>query len=157
MNLYAYLRDKFPSGIEYDFAAQLCLCIYSCDNFLFPAQVSDELTKETVSETFLLLSTAGLIRGYNPSKAEMYGAEGYPVESLKHWRTVISSIFTKEVEPDADYVKGILDGVHPDDLRKRRELAPSGEGHKPCARHAKSVQQPDKVACTHIVDKAISK
>jgi hypothetical protein len=109
MDIASYLQAKFPVGLEYETAAQLCLSIYSVRGLL-PFELDAASGSMTgISNAFAQLAQNGVIKDATLDKAMKYGAEHHPVESSDHWNEIIACIFKKGAQPNLDAVQKLLE------------------------------------------------
>jgi hypothetical protein len=99
MELQDYISRAFPEGLSYNDAAQLCLRLY-CTLDGVPTELHTQCNKETLSEVFARLASAGFVKG-GTTLATLYGASFHSVTDKGHWVEVIASIFKKGDTVDA--------------------------------------------------------
>src|SRR6266852_1582838 len=92
--LVGYLEQRFPKGLSYDDAAQLCLHLY-CTVGDLPEPLRENANKHTLADTFAALAKWGWVKDQSSPFQAAYGANHHAVSDRGHWVEIIASIFKK--------------------------------------------------------------
>jgi hypothetical protein len=108
MTLLNYLEKKFPNGINYLDAVNICMGLYVSENCIPSEILDEECTMDKLSITFANLSKLNKIHDYVPYKSVEFGANSHDVSDKGHWIEVLSSILKKGNSPDIDLTLKLL-------------------------------------------------
>lgn len=108
ITLSDFLIAKFPTGLAYDDAVELCLGLYCCAGLLPNVDLAEPLSKDVIAEAFALFSKQGGIQNYHSAQAISFGANYHNVAEKGHWVEVIASIFKLGVSVMGDNAVEIL-------------------------------------------------
>ena len=90
-DLELYIKSLYPSGLEYDLAAQLCIRLYSTAEGI-PDCYKESCQKENLASVFSSLTKSGVVNVTSPAAAK-YGANFHSVSDKGHWIEVLASVF----------------------------------------------------------------
>lgn len=100
MELNDFIAGKYPLGIGYLDAVQLCLWLHCSLEFCPPEYHEVVLNKQTLASAFAKLYQQGSIKGYSDIHAVSFGAHFHDPSDKGHWLEIIASIYKKGVRLD---------------------------------------------------------
>ncbi len=97
--LYEYIRQKNPAGLQHDVGVQLFLWLYCSSDFLPSSLKLVPLSREVLIETFQRLSDEGLI-------AEASDLDSPRVRDPATWAGLVDSLLSNRIALDPEFLKG---------------------------------------------------
>lgn len=90
-----YILGRFPEGLSYEDAVQVCLWLHVTLEFC-PSDLREEVVqKEDLASVFAELARRGGIRNYRKFESFKYGANFHQITDKGHWLEAIASVYKK--------------------------------------------------------------
>lgn len=108
MNLVDCLNRNFSNGINYEDAVQLSMAIYSSADILPKDVAPEDLSMESIANSFAVFASSGKILNYCVDKSILFGANYHNFFDKGHWIEIIASIFKMGTKVDSNKVNMLL-------------------------------------------------